>query len=60
MIGVIGGAVASMVFVTYLIKIGKFSKKMKGGKSGSGQRSSPGSKSTAGEEEDEFNEDKFV
>lgn len=56
MIGIIGGAVASMVFVTYLIKIGKFSKKMKGKP---GSRGTPGSnKSTA--EDNEYSEDKFV
>jgi|688.fasta_scaffold2668580_1 hypothetical protein len=56
MMGIIGGALASMVFVTYLIKIGKFSKKMKG-KPVSSMRGSPGStKSTS----DEYNAEKFV
>ena len=56
MIGIIGGALASMVFVVYLVKIGKFSKKMKG-KPVSGMRNSPDStKSTS----DEYNADKFV
>jgi hypothetical protein len=53
MIGIIFGAVASMIFVTYLIKIGKFSKKMKGRPAGKG---SPATTS----EEREYSEDKFV
>jgi hypothetical protein len=55
MFGIILGAVVSMVFVTYLVKIGKFSKKMKGRPQG-GSKGSPNS--TA--EDREFNEDKFV
>lgn len=55
MMGIIGGAIASMVFVTYMIKIGKFSKRMKG-KSMHGRSSST---STA-EEEEECDDEKFV
>jgi|LakMenEpi03Aug12_release.lakeMendotaPanAssembly.Ray.scaffolds.fasta_scaffold1220461_1 hypothetical protein len=54
MIGIISGAVVSMVFVTYLIKQGKFAKKPK---SRGGKHSAGSNKST---EVDECDEDKFV
>jgi H+/Cl- antiporter ClcA len=57
MMGIIGGAIASMVFVTYLIKIGKFAKKLKGKPA---MRGSPGSAKSTGIEGDEFSADKFV
>jgi len=55
MIGIISGAIASMVFVTYLVKLGKFAKKPK---SRAGQKHSAGSNKST--EVDECDEDKFV
>lgn len=56
MMGIISGAIASMVFVTYLIKMGRFAKKpitrkMKG---------SPGSGKSTSVDNSECDEDKFV
>ena len=60
MIGIISGAIASMIFVIYLIKIGRFAKKNKRMQA-SGMKSSPnGSNKSTVDADSGCDEDKFV